>query len=60
MPKYYQNSYYKKNLYNYGNSNYNAQARAQLMAQITKTFVAPQTSFFRKDLRIFSYRLCKY
>jgi hypothetical protein len=49
MPKYYQNSYYKRrNSYSYGSSNYNTQTTAQLVTQIIKTFIIPQTSFFQE------------
>jgi hypothetical protein len=47
MPKYYQNSYYKRrNSYSYGNSNYNNQLASQIASQLAKTFIAPSTSFF--------------
>jgi hypothetical protein len=44
MPKYYQNSYYKRRYsYSYGNSNYSNQMASQIASQLAKTFV---TSFF--------------
>jgi hypothetical protein len=47
MPKYYQNSYYKRrNLYSYGNSNYSNQMASQIASQLAKTFITLSTSFF--------------
>jgi hypothetical protein len=60
MPKYYQNSYYKRrNSYSYGSSNYNTQMASQIAAQITITFVANQNSFFLEGGKVLQIQLGK-
>jgi hypothetical protein len=47
MPKYYQNSFYRRRIsYSYGSSNYSNQMASQITSQLAKTFIALSTSFF--------------